>query len=36
MEREDLREVDLTRLQEGYSSQWELFNDLCAWLDLLQ
>ena len=35
MEREDLREVDLTRLQEGYSSQWELFNDLCAWLDLL-
>ena len=35
MEREDLREIDLTRLQDGYSTQWELFGDLCAWLDLL-
>ena len=35
MERDDLRDVDLTRLQSGYSSQWELFGDLCAWLDLL-
>ena len=35
MEREDLRTIDLTRLQDGYSSQWELFGDLCAWLNLL-
>ena len=35
MEREDLRDVDLTQLQNGYTSQWELFGDLCAWLDLL-
>ena len=35
MEREDLRTIDLTRLQDGYSTQWELFEDLCAWLDLL-
>ena len=35
MEREELRDLDLTRLGEGYDSQWELFGDLCAWLDLL-
>ena len=35
MEREDLRTIDLTRLQDGYTTQWELFEDLCAWLDLL-
>ena len=35
MEREDLRDLDLTRLGDGYESQWELFGDLCAWLDLL-
>ncbi len=35
MERDDLRELDLTRLQQGYSCQWELLEDLCAWVDLL-
>ena len=29
MERDDLRELDLTRLQQGYSCQWELLEDLC-------
>lgn len=35
MEQDDLREVDLTRLDRGYESQWELMEDLFAWLDLL-
>ena len=26
MERDDLREMDLTRLRSGYSGQWELFS----------
>ncbi len=26
MEREDLRQIDLTRLQEGYATQWELLS----------
>lgn len=35
MEREDLREMDLRRIGKGYGGQWELFGDICAWLDLL-
>ena len=35
MEREDLRNIDLTLLHEGYETQWELMDDLCAWLDTL-
>ena len=35
MERDELRDMDLTRLRNGYGNQWELFGDLCAWLDLL-
>ena len=34
MEQDSLREVDLTRLECGYQSQWELMGDLFAWLDL--
>ena len=34
MEQDSLREVDLTRLEYGYQSQWELMGDLFAWLDL--
>ena len=34
MEQDSLREVDLTRLEQGYQSQWELMGDLFAWLDL--
>lgn len=34
MEQESLREVDLTRLEQGYQGQWELMGDLFAWLDL--
>ena len=28
MEQDSLREVDLTRLEQGYQSQWELMGDL--------
>lgn len=35
MERDELRQVDLTRLDRGYENQWELMEDLFAWLDLL-
>jgi len=34
VEQENLREVNLTRLEYGYQSQWELMGDLFAWLDL--
>ncbi len=35
MEREDLRDPDVSRLDRGYASQGELLEDLSAWLDLL-
>ncbi len=34
MEQGSLREINLTRLGQGYGNQWELMNDLFAWLDL--
>lgn len=35
MEQEELRSVDVSKLDRGYESQEELVGDLCAWLDLL-
>ena len=35
MDREDLREADVSRLDRGYETQSELLEDLSAWLDLL-
>lgn len=34
MESEDLRDVSYENLNRGYGSQWELMDDLFAWLDL--
>ena len=34
METEDLRDVSYERLNRGYGTQWELMDDLFAWLDL--
>ena len=34
METEDLRDVSYENLSRGYGSQWELMEDLFAWLDL--
>lgn len=35
MEDYDLRDVSYESMGQGYGSQWELMNDLFAWLDLL-
>lgn len=35
MDRDDLRQMDLTGLERGYAGQWELMGDLSAWIDLL-
>ena len=35
MKREEIRDADLTRLSEGYRTQWEMLKDLSAWIDLL-
>ena len=34
MEEYDLRDVAYERMSRGYESQWELMDDLFAWLDL--
>ena len=34
MEEYDLRDVSYEKLNQGYQSQWELMDDLFAWLDL--
>ena len=34
MEEYDLREVYYEKLNRGYENQWELMDDLFAWLDL--
>ena len=34
MEEYDLRDVSYEKLNRGYESQWELMDDLFAWLDL--
>jgi len=34
MENEDLRDVSYEKLNQGYANQWELMDDLFAWLDL--
>ena len=34
MEEYDLRDVAYERMSRGYENQWELMDDLFAWLDL--
>ena len=34
MEEYDLQDVAYEKIDRGYSSQWELMDDLFAWLDL--
>ena len=34
MDREELQEVPANHLERGYTTQWELMDDLFAWLDL--
>ena len=34
MEEYDLRDVSYEKLNRGYENQWELMDDLFAWLDL--
>ncbi len=34
MEEYDLRDVSYEKLNRGYETQWELMDDLFAWLDL--
>lgn len=34
MDRDELREVPANHLERGYTTQWELMDDLFAWLDL--
>lgn len=34
MEEHDLRDVSYEKLRQGYASQWDLMDDLFAWLDL--
>ncbi len=35
MERDDLRDLDVSRLREGYRDQGELLEDVSTWLDML-